>query len=43
MFVVAAGVQESGALEYAVKYLLRTPSNVFLALIRMMVPVAAVS
>jgi hypothetical protein len=43
IFFIFSGIQHTGALEFAVKYLLRTPPNVHQAQLRMMVPVAIMS
>jgi di/tricarboxylate transporter len=43
MFVIVAGLQETGAVNYLSKYLLGKPASVFRAQLRMMFPVAALS
>lgn len=43
LFVVVAGLEETGVLHWTVKYLLGTPSSYGKAIIRLMLPVAALS
>ena len=43
MFIVAKAVELSDVLRYVVKYLLRQPKSLTIALIRLCVPVAVVS
>lgn len=42
MFVYL-GIQHTGGLEYVVKYILREPTSVYMAQLRLMVPVAVIS
>eukprot|EP01100_Stratorugosa_tubuloviscum_P005739 TRINITY_DN254_c0_g2_i1.p1 TRINITY_DN254_c0_g2~~TRINITY_DN254_c0_g2_i1.p1 ORF type:complete len:669 (-),score=352.75 TRINITY_DN254_c0_g2_i1:136-2142(-) len=43
LFIVAAGVSESGVLEYLIRYVLRKPGSLLSALLRLMIPVTFIS
>eukprot|EP01112_Ceratiomyxa_fruticulosa_P023134 TRINITY_DN8723_c0_g2_i1.p1 TRINITY_DN8723_c0_g2~~TRINITY_DN8723_c0_g2_i1.p1 ORF type:complete len:706 (-),score=99.03 TRINITY_DN8723_c0_g2_i1:63-2180(-) len=43
LFIVASGIQETGSLEYLVQYILRSPSSLWKAQVRLLYPVAFLS